>query len=260
MASEDKEIEKSSLLDNRFKTVYEALAPILTESQTTKEQGAKYEALCAYYLKADPFWSSFYSRVGTLEQAASWPDSPVYGQNQDIGIDLFAQTAVSGDWHAIQCKCYDPEKPLPKGVCDSFFAALMNRDDISDWLIMTSAGGAGRNLEMQMGGLSCFIDTAKMAASGIDWSHFIDGLPPEERVTYDPRPHQREAIDSILLAFGEQDRCKAIMACGTGKTLMSLRLTEEWLNGNPGPCYSVLHRSRSLDNLCASGWHRLAFP
>lgn len=235
MASENKEIKKSSLSDGCFKTVYEALAPILTESQTVKEQGAKYEALCAYYLKADPFWSSFYSRVGTLEQAASWPDSPVYGQNQDIGIDLFAQTAASGEWHAIQCKCYDPEKPLPKGVCDSFFAALMNRDDIDGWLIMTSAGGPGRKREMQLSGdLSCFIDTAKMAASGLDWSHFIDGLPPEEKVTYDPRPHQRDAIDSILSAFNEQDRCKAIMACGTGKTLMALRFAEEWLSGKPG--------------------------
>ncbi|WP_165060689.1 type ISP restriction/modification enzyme [Adlercreutzia sp. ZJ154] len=235
MASGNKEIARSNLSNASSKTVYEALASILDESQTAKEQGTKYEALCAYFLKADPFWSNFYSRVGTLEQAAAWPDSPVYGQNQDIGIDLLAQTAVGGEWHAIQCKCYDPEKPLPKGVCDSFFAALMNNDDFSGWLIMTSAGGPGRNLEAQMSGdLSCFIDTAKMAASGLDWSHFIDGLPPEKRVTYDPRPHQREAIDSILTAFGEQDRCKAIMACGTGKTLMSLRLTEEWLNGNPG--------------------------
>lgn len=73
------EIENLNLPNNHFKTVYEALAPILTESQTAKEQGTKYEALCAYFLKADPFWSSFYSRVGTLEEAASWPDSPVYG-------------------------------------------------------------------------------------------------------------------------------------------------------------------------------------
>lgn len=235
MASDDRDSEKLNHMNSQFKTVYEALTPILTESQTAKEQGTKYEALCAYYLKADPFWSKFYSRIGTLEQAAAWPDSPVYGQNQDIGIDLFAQTAASGEWHAIQCKCYDPEKPLPKGVCDSFFAALMNNHDFADWLIMTSAGGPGRNLEQQMSGdLSHFIDTAKMAASGLDWSYFIEGLPPEERMTYDPRPHQREAIDSILSAFGEQDRCKAIMACGTGKTLMSLRLTEEWLNGQPG--------------------------
>lgn len=235
MASGDRENAKPNLSSERFKTVYEALAPILAESQTTREQGAKYEALCAYFLKADPYWSKYYSRVGTLEQAAAWPDSPVFGQNQDIGFDLIAQTAASGEWHAIQCKCYDPDKPLPKGVCDSFFAALMNRKDIADWLIMTSAGGPGKNLEQQMSGdLSRFIDTAKMAASNLDWSRFIDGLPPEERVTYDPLPHQRKAIDGILSEFGEHDRCKAIMACGTGKTLMSLRLTEEWLNGGPG--------------------------
>lgn len=235
MASEDKEGSKPNFSSTRFKTVYEALAPILTESQTTREQGSKYEALCAYFLKADPFWSKYYRRVGTLEQAAAWPDSPVFGQNQDIGFDLLAQTAANGEWHAIQCKCYDPEKPLPKGACDSFFAALMNRKDLDGWLIMTSAGGPGRNLEQQMSGdLSRFIDTAKMAASSLDWSRFIDGLPPEDRVTYDPLPHQREAIDSILSAFGERDRCKAIMACGTGKTLMSLRFMEEWFNSNAG--------------------------
>lgn len=65
MASEDKEIEKQVPSNNHFKTVYEALVPILAESQTAKEQGTKYEALCAYFLKTDPFWSSFYSCVGT---------------------------------------------------------------------------------------------------------------------------------------------------------------------------------------------------
>lgn len=235
MVAEAKDTVKTNPSAASYRTIYEALAPILAESQTTKEQGTKYEALCVYFLKADPFWSKFYQRVGTLEQAATWPDSPVYGQNQDIGIDLLAQTAASGEWHAIQCKCYDPEKPLPKGVCDSFFAALMNHGDIADWLIMTSASGPSRNLETQLSGdLSRFIDTAKMAASALDWSHFIEGLPPEERETNNPRPHQQDAIDSILLTFGEHDRCKAIMACGTGKTLMSLRLTEEWLNGDPG--------------------------
>ena len=235
MALEDKEPSKVKASSSSYKTVYEALAPIFAESLTAKEKGTKYEALCVYFLQADPFWSQFYRRVGTLEQAATWPDSPVYGESNDIGIDLFAQTAASGEWHAIQCKCYDPDKPLTKGVCDSFFAALMNRDDIADWLIMTSAGGAGRNLEAQLSGdLSRFIDTAKMAASALDWSRFIEGLPPEERETYEPLPHQREAIYAVLSAFGEHDRCKAIMACGTGKTLMSLRLTEEWLNGNPG--------------------------
>ena len=48
MTSEDEETAKQNISYGRFKTVYEALAPILSESQTTREQGAKYEALCAY--------------------------------------------------------------------------------------------------------------------------------------------------------------------------------------------------------------------
>lgn len=108
MTSEDEETAKQNISYGRFKTVYEALAPILSESQTTREQGAKYEALCAYFLKADPYWSKYYSRVARWSRRAAWPDSPVFGQNQDIGFDLIAQTAASGEWHAIQCKCYDP--------------------------------------------------------------------------------------------------------------------------------------------------------
>ena len=45
MTSEDEETAKQNISYGRFKTVYEALAPILSESQTTREQGAKYEAL-----------------------------------------------------------------------------------------------------------------------------------------------------------------------------------------------------------------------
>lgn len=55
-----------------------------------------------------------------------------------------------------------------------------------------------------------------------------------ERVTFDPRPHQEEAIAAIETAFADHDRCKAVMACGTGKTLMSLRLAEDWIQGGPG--------------------------
>lgn len=85
-----------------MKTVYDALDPIVHASATEREKGAKFEAACVYYLNADPFWSRFFSRVGTLEQAATWPDSPVYGQLRDIGFDLVAQTAAAGEWWVIQ--------------------------------------------------------------------------------------------------------------------------------------------------------------
>lgn len=60
-----------------MKTVYDALDPIVKGSATEKEKGTKYEAACVFFLKSDPFWSKFLSRVGTLEQARAWDDCPV---------------------------------------------------------------------------------------------------------------------------------------------------------------------------------------
>lgn len=217
-----------------MKTVYDALDPIVKGSATEKEKGTKYEAACVFFLKSDPFWSKFLSRVGTLEQARAWDDCPVR-DTKDVGIDLMAQIADSGEWMAIQCKCYDSDKPLPKGACDSFFAYALMHPGVDELMVMTSAAGPGANLAKQLEGGSCmFVDTAKMAASNIDWTPFIDGGDVAERVTYDPRPHQEEAIAAIEAAFAEHDRCKAVMACGTGKTLMSLRLAEDWMQGTPG--------------------------
>lgn len=42
-----------------------------------------------------------------------------------------------------------------------------------------------------------------------------------------PQPHQQEALDAILPALSEHDRVTAIMACGTGKTLVALWLAEK---------------------------------
>lgn len=217
-----------------MKTVYDALDPIVNGSATTKEKGDKYEAACVYYLKNDPFYALFFSRVGTIAQALEWGDCPVH-DTQDNGIDLMAQTAEAGEWWAIQCKCYDGEKDLPKGICDSFFAHAAFIDGVDSLMVMTTAKGPGKNLQKQIDASgSMYIDTAKMAASNIDWTPFIEGVPAGERVTYDLRSHQERAVAAIEEKWAEFDRCKAIMACGTGKTLMSLRLVEDWIGPAAG--------------------------
>lgn len=213
-----------------MKTVYDALDPIVNVSISEKEKGTKYEAACVWYLANDPFWASYFERVGTLEQALAWDGCPIH-DTQDTGIDLVAQERDGGAWWAIQCKCHDSEKQLPKGVCDSFFARALGDPAVSRYMVMTTAKGLAKNLQQQIDNTGTMVvDTAKMAASALDWSPFIEGRAAE-RVTYDVRPHQREAIDGIESAFAGHDRCKAIMACGTGKTLMALRLAEEYLEG-----------------------------
>ena len=211
-------------------TVYDALDPVVNASISEREKGAKYEAACVWYLANDPYWASFLRRVGTLEQALAWDDCPIH-DTQDTGIDLVAQD-VDGDWWAIQCKCHDSERQLPKGLCDSFFARALGDPAISRYMVMTTAKGLARNLRQQVENAGAMVvDTAKMAVSGLDWTPFIEGRA-SERVTYDARPHQRDAIEAIEAAFAENDRCKAIMACGTGKTLMALRLAEDYLGGH----------------------------
>ena len=212
-----------------MKSVYDALDPIVNGSLTEKEKGTKYELACVWYLKNDPYWSGRFSRVGTLEESLSWPDCPIH-DSQDTGIDLVAQTEVGGYWCAIQCKCYDSKKDLPKGVCDSFFARTAYDKGVDERIVMTSAAGPGKHLaDMLDKSGAMLIDTQKMASSNLDWTPFVEGAPAGERVTHDLRPHQLRAVESIVAAFVDHDRCKAVMACGTGKTLMSLRLAEGYV-------------------------------
>src|ERR1035438_8617695 len=42
-----------------------------------------------------------------------------------------------------------------------------------------------------------------------------------------PQPHQTEALDALLPALQTHDRVSAIMACGTGKTLVALWVAEK---------------------------------
>ena len=44
---------------------------------------------------------------------------------------------------------------------------------------------------------------------------------------FDLRPHQREALEDVVKGFGNSERGKLIMACGTGKTFTALRIAEE---------------------------------
>ncbi len=59
----------------------------------------------------------------------------------------------------------------------------------------------------------------------MDWSPFI-GIDAGHRKIFEPRPHQERAIEDCLTGFETADRGKLIMACGTGKTLTSLRFAE----------------------------------
>ncbi len=68
-----------------------------------------------------------------------------------------------------------------------------------------------------------------LTESSIDWSQFSP-RPPEVMELKDQkvlRPHQQAALGDVRAGLADHDRGKLIMACGTGKTFTSLRISED---------------------------------
>ena len=78
-----------------------------------------------------------------------------------------------------------------------------------------------------------------MEASQIDWAQFAPGEAPVLKEPYALRPHQSEALARVCKGFEDDDRGKMIMACGTGKTLTSLKIAEQMAGANKRVLFMV---------------------
>ena len=198
--------------------VRELIQSSVEESADSKEQGLRFETIASFFLRNDPQWKRRFSKVWT------WSEAPTNKGRQDTGIDLVAADAEDGSYWAIQCKCY--KKKISEGDLSTFFMNAMAGDTYGHTMVVDTSPAATKHLEEYMsehGVVRVDIDT--MAESNIDWgSAFAD--VDAGHVLYEPRPHQQEAIEGALSALKDHDRCRLVMACGTGKTLTSLRLAE----------------------------------
>ena len=204
-------------------TVYEALDHIRETATSERDKGTKYERLTRFFLKNDPLWKA------RLSEVWMWSGAPT-NDGADIGIDLVAQDKEDGTYWAIQCKCFDDEATLDYQTVSTFFGKTGNQGKYPHTMIVTSAARFSNNLDTvasSWGTVRIFTDD--MAESEIDYTDWIEGRSVASRTFKEPRPHQREAINDCLEKFRAYDRGQMIMACGTGKTVTSLRLAEEYL-------------------------------
>lgn len=96
-------------------TIYKALEELQQNSTSPRDLGDKFERLMLNYLKTDPFYKQHFSEVWM------WMEFPKRGNMPDTGIDLVGMLRDTGDYCAIQCKCYAPNQTLEKSDIDSFF-------------------------------------------------------------------------------------------------------------------------------------------
>ncbi|RQX13377.1 damage-inducible protein [Micromonospora ureilytica] len=206
-------------------TIYDVLEELRASALSEADKGAKFERLMRAYLRVDPVFADQFSDVWL------WGDWPGNGGKHDTGIDLVAKDRITGDHVAIQCKFFAPTSTVSKPMIDSFLAAS-GKEGFLERIIVSTTDKWNGNAEDAIKGQAVpvrRVGLSDLEHSRVDWAQFSletpDYLPMRGKKT--PRPHQRVAIDKVTVGFGEHDRGKLIMACGTGKTFTSLRLAEE---------------------------------
>ena len=223
--------------------IHDILTEIRQKSLTEKEKGTDFERLMKLWFLTDP-------RYANLQQVWLWEEFPArkdFG-GKDLGIDLVARTET-GDYWAIQCKCYAEDAQISKGAVDSFLAnasrtfldpeTFQTREFSNLLWVQTTRKRWGANAEAAIQGLSKpfnRISLYDLEISAVDWEKLKAGLYGDNAKLpgKQPRPHQLVAMSKAYEYFVEQrnERGKLIMACGTGKTYTSLKIMEQMTDKN----------------------------
>lgn len=117
---------------------------------------------------------------------------------------------------AIQCKFFDPHRPVPKRAIDSFMAAS-EPVQYTSRLIVNTGGSIQKNAlrTLEASPKPCqVLDAAELNGWDVDWLRHVDdpaGLEFEEHEPYTPHPYQQEAIDKVCEGFAAHDRGQLIL-------------------------------------------------
>jgi len=194
-------------------------------AHTQRAQGRYFEDLCKRFLTRDP------TKAGEYEQVmpyAHWANAHGW-DGRDTGIDLVAKLKTEDGFAAIQCKFHDFARRIRKEDIDSFISASGKEPFKRRVIIDTTEHAWSENAEMMLRNQAIPVFRIGLDAfeqSPIDWAIYRarDEIVLTKKVL---RPHQNDAIRAVRQGLRTADRGKMIMACGTGKTLTSLKIAEE---------------------------------
>ena len=234
-----------SMLDN-------LLQEYRTKSISKRDQGAAFEKLVSAWLVTDPVQAN---RFVLVEDWATWARRHQLHQT-DTGIDLVA-TRHDGGFAAVQCKFIASDRCIRKEDIDSFISASAKHEFVERLIVESTEVPWSPNAETMLHGQTIptmRIGLRELRESPVNWSMFAatgEIVRPKPKTL---RPDQIEALKAVQAGLIEDHRGKLIMACGTGKTLTSLRIAEE-MAGSSGHVLllvpSLALMSQSVREWCA---------
>jgi superfamily II DNA or RNA helicase len=188
---------------------------------TERDRGDAFEVFAEAYLAtqklvgAEEVWPADQVPIAVL-QVCSLPV-------KDMGADGVYKT-LGGQFNAYQSKFRTGRPSLTWQELSTFMGLT---DQVSERVLFTNCDDLPAVMDARSG-FYCIRGTDLERLTKDDLkaiSHWLRGasFTPERK---EPRPHQSEALEAILRGLEEHDRVTAVMACGTGKTLVSLWLAE----------------------------------
>lgn len=199
-------------------SAFERFERTLPEEQ--KARGDAFEHAVARLLR----WEQAYANdVRHVYLWKDWPDRP----NRDLGIDIVVETK-DGELWAVQCKAVSEHGSLSKKDLDSFLAdssGTVSGHRFAQRLLFATTDKVSRNARIELGNHRARIRLRQsLIESEFGWQLSRKALRPKRR---QPLPHQARAISKAVKDLESHDRVQIHMPCGTGKTLVGLRIAEK---------------------------------
>ena len=230
------------MLINEIKQKYPVNKP-----SSKKRRGDAFEDVTKWFLENDPRYAKRFLKI---EKWKVWK----HRDGGDTGIDLVG-TEKDGTWCAIQCKFHQDKKDTVsqsevKGLVAKAESLSKKHGRQINLLFVHSGADLSSNAEKMLNDSNCPV---------IGYYRFKESIIKDWRITKKfkksiipkLRSYQEEAIQKVLNGFKTDDRGQLIMACGTGKTLTSMKIAESQVN-NGWVLYVV--PSISLINQTLSYW------
>lgn len=215
-----------------FKNILEKYRKI---SFSERDKGDRFERLMQAYLLTDPKYAYQFKNVWLWNE---FPGKKDLG-GSDTGIDLVAVTHDNDYW-AIQCKCYQDTATIDKPAVDSFLSTSSRefKDESLRttsfaqrlWISTTNKWGpnAYEAIKNQNPPVTR-INLTDLMDAPVEWEKLEQGIHGEKGRAEKKKlyPHVIEVRDKVCEYFKENERGRLIMACGTGKTMTSLKIAEK---------------------------------
>ncbi len=189
----------------------------------TKEVGDAFEVFVEAYLHTQPTMQA--KHVWLVGQVPLRIRAQLNLPADSKGIDGIFETRA-GELVPYQVKYRTDVDVLPYGEVSSFLG--VTERSCKDRVIFTNARGLSKDVENRDGlrsvRASQFNALTRHDFAAIEAWLREKPIPHKRR---QPRTYQSEAIQQITDALKTQDRTTAVMACGTGKTLVALWAAEQ---------------------------------